>query len=56
MSSEDVRRSLVPLKVVNIGLQFFYEELKRQDVDVVNVQWRPPVQLDDRLKGILEKI
>ena len=32
------------IKVINVGLEFFYRELERQDVPVVPVSWSPPAQ------------
>jgi len=32
-----------PLRVVNLGLELFAEELARNDITVVHVDWRPPV-------------
>lgn len=29
-------------KVINIGVEQFYEDLKSQDVPVVQLDWRPP--------------
>ena len=31
------------LKVINIGLKGFYEDLKKQGVEVVHVDWKPPL-------------
>lgn len=31
-----------PLRVVNIGLEGFAEELEREGVAVLHVDWRPP--------------
>lgn len=44
------------LKVVNIGLRLFYDELKRQGVSTVHVNWRPPAVLEKDLEDILSKI
>lgn len=41
------------LNVVNIGLDSFYQDLIKQEVKVMNVDWNPPAQID---KGILQII
>ncbi len=43
-------------KIINIGLEHFYHELKRQGVDVVHVVWKPKPRLERDLEDILEKI
>lgn len=44
------------LKVVNIGVQTFYETLKQQGVEVVHVDWIPPAGGDVRLARLLKKL
>jgi len=44
------------LKVLNIGLETFYESLKAQDVSVIHVRWQPPPKLEKKLEEALEKI
>jgi Protein of unknown function (DUF1116) len=43
------------LKVVNTGLKSFKEALDDCKVDVVQVDWRPPVGIDEDLKEIVHK-
>jgi hypothetical protein len=31
-----------PLRVINLGLEIFAQDLATQDVAVVHVDWRPP--------------
>lgn len=31
-----------PLRVVNVGLELFAEQVEAQGVPVVHVEWRPP--------------
>ncbi|NLS95670.1 MAG: hypothetical protein GXX96_26345 [Planctomycetaceae bacterium] len=45
-----------PLKVVNIGLQSFTESLRSQGVQVVQVNWRPPVNRDPEIDTLLEDL
>ena len=45
-----------PLKVVNIGLDSFAEDLKAQSVEVVHVDWSPPAGGDPKLAALLSKL
>jgi len=44
------------VKVVNIGLEHFYRELKKQNVEAVHVMWRPKPEIEKDLQEILKKI
>ncbi len=44
------------LKVVNVGLKIFYEDLKKQGVKTVHVNYQPPPKLEEDLKRALEKV
>lgn len=44
------------LKVVNIGIDIFPEDLKAQGVDVINVDWRPPAGGDLEILKLLERL
>lgn len=44
------------LKVINIGLELFYETLKQQGVEVVHVDWQPPAGGDLGILALLEKV
>ena len=45
-----------PLKVVNLGLEQFYEAVAEQNVTVCQVDWKPPAGGNPRLIEILEKL
>ena len=45
-----------PLKVINIGLEGFAEDLSSQGVEVVQVEWAPPAGGDPRLAKLLSKL
>ena len=45
-----------PLKVLNIGLEGFAEELKQQGVETVQVDWTPPAGGDPKLADLLSKL
>ena len=51
---KDLRRK--PLRVVNLGLEIFADELKAQNVPVTHVRWRPPAGGKPHLLEILEKL
>ena len=44
------------LKVVNVGLRLFYEELKKQGVEAAHVQWRPPAGGDLEALELLKRL
>jgi FdrA protein len=44
------------LKVVNIGLAVFRDDLKSLDVPVIHVKFRPPAGGNQRLLSILNKL
>ena len=45
-----------PLKVVNLGLESFYQDLKRQSVETIHVDWRPPAGGNEKMLGLLGKL
>lgn len=44
------------LKVINIGIETFAADLKKQGVDVVRVDWHPPAGGDLDILRMLEKL
>ena len=44
------------LKVVNLGLESFYDDLKGQDVPAVHVQWKPVAGGDKKMASLLGKL
>ena len=54
MSREDVL--IGTLKVINIGLEVFAEDLVADGVETVHVEWRPPAGGDARLIAILASL
>lgn len=47
---------VMPLTVINIGLDEFARDLELQDVPVVNVDWSPPAGGDPKLADLLSKL
>ncbi len=43
-------------RIINIGLEHFYHELRKQGVKVAHVAWRPRPRLEKDLEDILDKI
>jgi len=57
MSKSEINKLLEePLKVVNIGLEGFAQELDQQGVEVVHVDWAPPAGGDPKLADLLSKL
>jgi FdrA protein len=44
------------LKVVNIGISTFADDLRSQDVEVVHVDWKPPAGGDIEMLRLLAKL
>jgi hypothetical protein len=44
------------LKVVNIGVQSFADDLESQGVKVVKVDWKPPAGGDEEMLRLLEEL
>lgn len=44
------------LKVLNFGLEIFEESLKKQNVEVIQVKWKPEANGNLRLIEILDKL
>jgi hypothetical protein len=44
------------LKVFSVGADWFYEEMKTQDIDVKPVEWIPPVEVPDDIANILSSL
>ena len=45
-----------PLKIVNIGLESFSQDLQKQDVSVIHVDWSPPAGSNVELANLLSKL
>ena len=45
-----------PPRVINIGLSSFADDLKKQDAEIVNVDWSPPARGNIELAKILAKL
>jgi len=45
-----------PLRVINIGLEIFAEDLKAAGVEVVQLDWRPPSGGNPHLAALLASL
>ena len=56
--SDERRSGLLnqPIKVINVGLDGFANELADRDVPVVQVQWSPPAGGNAKLAELLSKL
>ncbi|AWX13493.1 fdrA domain protein [Mergibacter septicus] len=44
------------LKVLNVGLEILEDALKKQDVEVIQVKWKPEANGNIRLLEIIDKL
>jgi hypothetical protein len=44
------------LKIVNIGLESFSQDLQKQGVSVIHVDWSPPAGGNVKLANLLSKL
>ncbi len=44
------------IKVINMGIPSFRDELADQDVPVVHVDWRPPAGGNEKVQSLLSDI
>jgi hypothetical protein len=44
------------LKVINMGLDSFADNLRKEDVKVLQMDWKPPAGGNQRLISLLEKL
>ena len=45
-----------PLRVINIGIGVFAEDLRAEGIDVVHLDWRPPTGGDPHLAALLARL
>jgi FdrA protein len=45
-----------PLRVINIGIQGFADDLKAAEVEVVHLDWQPPTGGNTRLAALLASL
>lgn len=45
-----------PTKVVNIGIEAFYDDLKAQSIPVIQMSWSAPSEEDKRNQDLANKL
>lgn len=45
-----------PIRVINIGLESFAEDLRNADIEVIQMDWRPPAGGDPKLIALLDRL
>jgi hypothetical protein len=45
-----------PLVVINIGLRGFAESMEQQEIEVLQVDWKPPAGGDQEMIDLLEDL
>jgi FdrA protein len=44
------------LKVINLGLDSFADNLRKEEVEVLAMDWKPPAGGNERLISLLDKL
>lgn len=43
------------IRVINLGIETFYDALVEQGVKAVQIDWRPPVKQDAEIENLLDE-
>ncbi len=44
------------LKIINMGLESFNKDLKKQNVKTIHVDWKPPARGNEKMISLLDKL
>jgi hypothetical protein len=44
------------LKVINVGLKEFYDNLKKEGCSALHVDWRPPARGNKKMLSVLDRL
>lgn len=44
------------VKVINLGIPSFAEDLKKQGVETIHTEWRPPAGGNKKIQALLAKV
>ena len=44
------------LHVINMGLEIFAENLKKEGIDTLQMNWRPPAGGNEKLSSLLKRL
>ena len=53
---EDISPIQQPIQVINIGIESFSEDLRNAEIDVIQMDWRPPAGGDRTLIALLDSL
>jgi len=56
MSEKVLKLFKSELKVINVGLEIFYNDLRRQGIESIQVAWQPPPKLEKELEKALKEL
>ena len=56
MSEKILKLFKSELKVINVGLEIFYNDLSSQKVESIQVAWQPPPKLEKNLARPLREL
>jgi hypothetical protein len=44
------------LKVFSVGADWFYREMKKQDISLYKIDWSPPIEIPKDVSDILQRL
>jgi hypothetical protein len=53
---DDISPIQQPVRVINMGIESFSEDLRKAEVDVIQMDWRPPAGGDRKLIALLDSL
>lgn len=53
---DDISPIQQPVRVINMGIESFSEDLRKVEVDVIQMDWRPPAGGDRKLIALLDSL
>ncbi len=53
---DDISPIEQPVRVINIGIESFSEDLRNAQVDVIQMDWRPPAGGDKKWIALLDSL
>lgn len=53
---DDISPIQQPVRVINMGLEGFSEDLRKAEVAVIQMDWRPPAGGDRKLIALLDSL
>ena len=53
---DDISPIQQPVRVINMGIESFSEDLRKAEVEVIQMDWRPPAGGDRKLIALLDSL